>query len=113
MRVVSARFVALLFASVVMLAAPVLHAQAQPAPAQTEPAEIKPESEQAAPSQPTAAPDAPDASSEKSSRGGFAGALDRFLENDYDATETGISEAAASGDPRAATVIEALRDERL
>jgi urea transport system permease protein len=114
MRVVSARFVACLFAFAIVLAAPVQHAQAQPAstavPAQTDPAETKPGAEQATPSESTAAPDA---STDKSSRGGFAGALDRFLENDYDATETAISEAAASGDPRAATVIEALRDERL
>jgi urea transport system permease protein len=114
MRVVSARFVACLFAFAIVLAAPVQHAQAQPAstavPAQTDPAETKPGAEQATPSESTAAPDA---STDKPSRGGFAGALDRFLENDYDATETAISEAAASGDPRAATVIEALRDERL
>ena len=104
MRVVSARFVACLFVFAIALAVPVSQVPAQPAPAaepaQTEPAETKSEtpSEQAEPSP---------------SRGGFAGALDRFLENDYDATETAISEAAASGDPRAATVIEALRDERL
>jgi urea transport system permease protein len=117
MRVVSARFVASLFAFAIVLAAAVPHAQAQPAstaePApsvQTEPAETKPEAEQATPSESTAAPEA---TSDKPSRSGFAGALDRFLENDYDATETAISEAAASGDPRAATVIEALRDERL
>src|SRR5215208_3138173 len=103
MRVVPARFVALLFAFAIVLAAPILHGRAQPlpaAPAQIEPAETKPEASTAA----------PDASSEKPSHGGFAGALNRFLENDYDATETGIAEAAASGDPRAATVIEALRD---
>jgi urea transport system permease protein len=106
MRVVPARFVAVLFALAIVLAAPIPHGRAQTTPtvpAQTEPAETMPE----------ASTSAPDASSEKPSRGGFAGALDRFLENDYDATETGIAEAAASGDPRAATVIEALRDERL
>ena len=114
MRVVSARLVACLFAFAIVLAVPVPHAQAQPAPAaepaapaEAEPAETKP----AEPAEPSAA--APDAPSDKPSRGGFAGALDRFLENDFDATDAGISEAVASADPRAATVIEALRDERL
>ncbi|WP_068031935.1 urea ABC transporter permease subunit UrtB [Rhodoplanes sp. Z2-YC6860] len=39
--------------------------------------------------------------------------LDKFLENDFDTTETAVNDAAASGDKRASTIIEALRDERL
>jgi len=107
MRVVSARFVACLFAFAILLAAPVPHALAQAAttaepaaPAQTEPPEAKPET-------------GPETPSDKPAREGFAGTLDKFLENDYDATETAVAEAAASGDPRAVTIIEALRDERL
>ena len=101
MRVVAARFVACLFAFAVVLAAPGKHAPAQPAaeptaPVQTEPAEA------------TAAPDA-----EKTVREGLPGTLDKFLENDFDATDTAVAELAASGNSRAAAIIEALRDERL
>jgi len=103
MRVVSARLVACLFAFAVVLAGPDIDAPAQPAseasPAQTEPA---------TPAEATATPEA-----EKPAREGFPGALDKFLENDFDATDTAVSEVAASGNPRAATIIEALRDERL
>ncbi|MBX9827240.1 MAG: urea ABC transporter permease subunit UrtB [Xanthobacteraceae bacterium] len=100
MRVVAARLVALLFAFAVVLAAPGAHAPAQPAaesatPAPTEPAE-------------TTTPEA-----DKTVREGFPGILDKFLENDFDATDTAVAEVAASGNPRAATIIEALRDERL
>lgn len=104
MRVVSARFVALLFAFAVLLAAPGAHAPAQPAPEPAAPAQP----EQAAPGETTATPEA-----EKTVREGFPGILDKFLENDFDATDTAVSEVAASGNPRAATIIEALRDERL
>src|SRR3954449_945438 len=93
MRFVSARFIACLFACAVLLAVPVQHA-----PAQTEPA-----AEQATSSE----------STDKPAREGFPGTLDKFLENDFDATDTAVTEAAASGDKRAATIIEALRDERL
>ncbi len=44
---------------------------------------------------------------------GLAGALARFLEDDFSETDTGITEVAASGDPRAITIIEALQDGRL
>jgi urea transport system permease protein len=98
MRFVSARLLAFLFASAVLLAVPV-----QRAPAQTEPAQTEPATEQAAPSDAT----------DKPAREGFPGTLDKFLENDFDATDTAVTEAAASGNPRAATIIEALRDERL
>jgi urea transport system permease protein len=97
MRVVSARFVAILFAFAVVLAAPGAHAPAQPA------------AESATPAQTEQAP--PEA--EKTVREGFPGTLDKFLENDFDATDTAVSEVATSGNPRAATIIEALRDERL
>jgi urea transport system permease protein len=36
-----------------------------------------------------------------------------FLEDDFSETDTGITEVAASGDPRAITIIEALQDGRL
>jgi urea transport system permease protein len=44
---------------------------------------------------------------------GLAGALAHFLEDDFSETDTGITEVAASGDPRAITIIEALQDGRL
>ncbi len=97
MRFVSARLIASLFACAVLLAVPVQLAPAQPAPDSAAPAE------QASPSEPT----------DKPAREGFGGVLDKFLENDFDATDTAVTEAAASGDKRAQTIIEALRDERL
>ena len=97
MRVVSARFVVFLFVFAVLLIAPGAHAPAQPA------------SESAAPAQTEQAT----REAEKTVREGFPGTLDKFLENDFDETGTAISEVAASGNPRAQTIIEALRDERL
>ena len=101
MRVVPARLVALFFVFAVVLAVPGAHAPAQPvsesaAPAQTEPADT------------TTTPEA-----DKTVREGFPGTLDKFLENEFDATDTAVSEVATSGNPRAQTIIEALRDERL
>jgi len=97
MRFVSARFFACLFACAVVLWLPVQLAPAQPAAESTAPAEPATSSETA----------------DKPAREGFGGVLDKFLENDFDATDTAVTEAAASGDKRAATIIEALRDERL
>jgi urea transport system permease protein len=107
MRVVSARFVALLFAFAVLLIVPGAHAPAQPASESAAPAPAEP-TEQATPAEPAAAPEA-----EKTAREGFPGTLDKFLDNDFDETATAISEVAASGNPHAQTIIEALRDERL
>jgi urea transport system permease protein len=104
MRVVSARLVAFLFAFAVVLAAPAADAPAQPASESAAPAPTAP----TAPAEATATPEA-----EKTVREGFPGTLDKFLENDFDATDTAVSEVAAGGNPRAATIIEALRDERL
>ena len=104
MRVVSARLVALLFVFAVLLIAPGAHAPAQPASEPAAPAQT----EQATPAEPAATPEA-----EKTAREGFPGTLDKFLENDFDETGTAISEVAVSGNPRAQTIIEALRDERL
>jgi urea transport system permease protein len=104
MRVVSARLVALLFASAIVLAAPAADAPAQPASESAAPAPTAP----TAPAEATVTPEA-----QKTVRGGFPGTLDKFLENDFDATDTAVSEVAAGGNPRAATIIEALRDERL
>ena len=103
MRVVSARLVALFFAFAVLIA-PGAHAPAQPASDPATPAQT----EQATPAEPAATPEA-----EKTAREGFPGTLDKFLENDFDETGTAISEVAASGNPRAQAIIEALRDERL
>jgi urea transport system permease protein len=87
------RLVALLFALAITLAVPIGPVAAQPAPA----------AESAAPAadQPAPAPT------------GLAGALAHFLEDDFDETDTGISKVAATADPRAAVIIEALQDGRL
>src|SRR5258708_27942775 len=85
------RLVALLFTLAIVLAVPILPVAAQPAPA----------AETAAP-----APDQPALT-------GLAGALAHFLEDDFDETDTGISKVAATADPRAAAIIEALQDGRL
>jgi urea transport system permease protein len=84
-----------------VLAAPAADAPAQPASESAAPAPT-------APAEATVTPEA-----EKTVREGFPGTLDKFLENDFDATDTAVSEVAAGGNPRAATIIEALRDERL
>ena len=65
------------------------------------------------PSAPLMAQAAPPAAEAAAPRGGLEGVLNRFLENDFLETETGINEVAASGDSRATTLIEALKDERL
>ena len=87
------RLVALLFTLAIVLAVPTLPVAAQPAPA----------AEAAAPASDQAAP----------ALTGLAGALAHFLEDDFAETDTGISEVAATGDPRAAAIIEALQDGRL
>jgi urea transport system permease protein len=45
--------------------------------------------------------------------GSLAAALAHFVEDDFDETDKGITEVAATGDPSAATIIEALQDGRL
>jgi urea transport system permease protein len=45
--------------------------------------------------------------------GTMAAAIAHFVEDDFSETDTGIGEVAATGDPRAATIIEALQDGRL
>jgi urea transport system permease protein len=74
-------------------------AQASPAP--SEPAPVAPAADQAAPTAPAPA------------KGTLAAALAHFLEDDFSETDTGIAEIGATGDARAATVIEALQDGRL
>ncbi len=44
---------------------------------------------------------------------GFAGALEHFLADDYSETDEGITAVAATSDPKALTIIEALQDGRL
>jgi urea transport system permease protein len=94
MRVLPDRLVALLFALAIALAS-AASVSAQPAPDR---------SAQTAPAEP--APPAP-------ALAGLAGALAHFLEDDFSETDTGITEVAASGDPRAIAIIEALQDGRL
>src|SRR4051794_1914905 len=85
------RLVALLFAFVVVLLGP-----AAPVSAQTTPAV-----ESSTPAAPAPA------------LTGLAAALAHFLEDDFSETDAGITEVAASGDPRAIAIIEALQDGRL
>jgi urea transport system permease protein len=83
-------------------------AQAETAPgspAPPEPAQATPAIDQLTP------PPAPVAAAP--AKGTLAAALAHFLEDDFSETDTGISEAAATGDARAATIIEALQDGRL
>jgi urea transport system permease protein len=87
------RLVALLFALAIALAVPTGPIAAQPAPA----------AESAAPAADQTAP----------ALTCLAGALAHFLEDDFDETDTGISKVAATADPRAAAIIEALQDGRL
>ena len=89
MRALPDRLVALLFALAVAVALPAV-ACAQAAPtAASEPAKEAP------------------------ALTGLASALAHFLEDDFAETDAGITEVAASGDPRSATIIEALQDGRL
>ena len=87
------RLVALLFALAIALAVPTPPVAAQPAPAAESTA---PASDQPAPA-----------------LTGLAAALAHFLEDDFAETDTGISKVAATADPRAAVIIEALQDGRL
>src|SRR6185436_20454170 len=87
------RLVALLLTLALALAVSTQPVVAQPAPAAESAA---PASEQPAPA-----------------LTGLAGALAHFLEDDFAETDTGISEVVATGDPRAAVIIEALQDGRL
>src|SRR6476659_4547226 len=87
------RLVALLFALAIVLAVPAPPVAAQPAPA--------------------ADSTAPAADQPAAALTGLAAALAHFLEDDFSETDTGISEVVATGDPRAAVIIEALQDGRL
>src|ERR1700745_3302026 len=98
MRFVSTRLVAFALAVAALLAIPVQLAPAEPAAESVAPAQAEP----AAPSESADKPEA----AEKPAREGFGGVLDKLLENDFDATETAVTDAAASGDKRAATIIE-------
>src|SRR5262249_1172695 len=89
------RLVALIFAVAFAVLAPAA-VFAQPVPASESPA---PPVEQSAPAAPALT--------------GLAAALAHFAEDDFSETDTGITEVAASGDARAATIIEALQDGRL
>jgi urea transport system permease protein len=109
MRVSRGRLIAILFSFAVALTAAAVPVAAQPAPA-AEPAEppatSDPMAQPASPAEPSAPVPAPALT-------GLAGALAHFVEDDFAETDTGIAEVAASGDPRALTIIEALQDGRL
>ena len=137
MRVLPDRLVAILFSLAIALLTPAAPAAAQsatsPEPAISAPAaEPSAATEQVAPAaEPsTAAPEPPAPNSEPAptpeptapapespapapALTGLAAALAHFLEDDFSETDTGIAEVAASGDPRAITIIEALQDGRL
>jgi urea transport system permease protein len=98
---------------------------AQATPDTTQPA---PDAATAAPDAATAVPDTPAADQAPAAAADtpaaapaqplgppptLAEALARFLEDDFSETDTGVTAVAASGDPRAATIVEALRDGRL
>ena len=85
MRVLPDRLVALFFILAIALAVPAAPVSAQPA---------------------DSAPAAPALT-------GLAAALAHFIEDDFSETDAGITEVAATGDPRAITIIEALQDGRL
>jgi urea transport system permease protein len=61
--------------------------------------------------EPAATPAAPTPAAP--AKGTLAAAVAHFLEDDFSETDTGISAVAASGDARAATIIEALQEGRL
>jgi urea transport system permease protein len=68
----------------------------------------------AEPAAPAAAPQpAASSAARPPAQGGLAGALARFLEDDFSETDTGIGEVAATGEARAGAIIEALQDGRL
>jgi urea transport system permease protein len=139
MRVLPDRLVAPLFAAAIMLAG-ALPAFAQATPGTAAPPTAAPSGDQTAPGPATAAPAASDhaapaqaaptqaappaPASDRAApspaptapapaKGTLAAALAHFLEDDFSETDTGIAELAATGDARAATVIEALQDGRL
>ncbi len=107
MRVLPERLAALCFVLAIALSAPTAPVFAQSAPA----AELAPAAEPA-PDQPAPTQTAP-AEPAAPALTGLAAALARFLEDDFSETDTGVAEVAASGDARAATIVEALQGGRL
>jgi urea transport system permease protein len=95
MRVWSDRLAALLFAVTIIFAGPAGPGFAQSSAETPAPADPAAPAEQAAP------------------KSGLAGALEHFLADDFSETDDGINAVAATGDPRAVTIIEALQDGRL
>jgi urea transport system permease protein len=103
MRGLPDHLVALLFALAIALTGPVALAQTQ---STTPPAE-------SGPTDPAAASQATVSEQAAPAPGTLAAALAHFVEDDFSETDTGIAEVAATGDARAATIIEALQDGRL
>jgi urea transport system permease protein len=101
MRALPDHLVALLFALVIALGETAAFAQTEPSPAV----------EVAAPAEPAAA--AEEKSAPTPGPGSLATALAHFVEDDFSETDAGIAEVAATGDPRAAAIIEALQEGRL
>jgi len=107
MRALPDRLVALLFVLAITLSGSSAFAQTQtetPAAGQASPA-------------PADLPATPPAAQEQTpiapAPGTLAAALAHFVEDDFSETDSGITEVTATGDPRAATIIEALQDGRL
>jgi urea transport system permease protein len=107
MRALPDRLVALLFVLAIALSGSSAFAQTQtetPAAGQASPA-------------PADLPATPPAAQEQTpiapAPGTLAAALAHFVEDDFSETDSGITEVTATGDPRAATIIEALQDGRL
>jgi urea transport system permease protein len=107
MRALPDRLVALLFVLAITLSGSSAFAQTQtetPAAGQASPA-------------PADSPATPLAAQERApiapALGTLAAALAHFVEDDFSETDSGITEVTATGDPRAATIIEALQDGRL
>ena len=107
MRALPDRLVALLFVLAITLSGSSAFAQTQtetPAAGQASPA-------------PADLPATPPAAQEQApiapAPGTLAAALAHFVEDDFSETDSGITEVTATGDPRAATIIEALQDGRL
>jgi urea transport system permease protein len=105
MRGLPDHLVALLFALAIALTGPAALAQAQ-STSRAEPAASPP-------ADPAAASQATGSEQAALGPGTLAAALTHFVEDDFSETDAGLAEVAATGDARAATIIEALQDGRL
>jgi urea transport system permease protein len=115
MRVLPGFLGAVLFSLAITLTATTVRVAAQHAPAAepaTPSADVEPTKAEPGADQPPPAA-APAAVAEQPALTGLAAALAHFLEDDFTETDSGITEVAASGDPRSLIIIQALQDGRL